>query len=117
MTGQRTHKPGNPKPGSRKRGFYSQDFTSQELHDLQQSGGESLDQEIDLLRVAIRGLFVEFSQAEEVKVKAAALSSLSNAAARLARLMAIEAARRPDDEDALAAALQQMIEEEDGRHG
>ena len=94
-------------------GFYGEEFTRLEAADLQGALSTGLQDEIALLRVAMRRLFTYANQSEETDPQrwARVLNSLAGAAARLSTLLRTQKELGGSEEDEIMAALNQALKE------
>lgn len=105
-------KPESAEAGDRG-GFYGDEFTRVEARDLGAAVSTGLQDEIALLRVAMRRLFTYANLSEETDPQAWAkvLNSLSGASARLSTLLRTQRELGGSEKDEIMAALNQALKE------
>lgn len=94
-------------------GFYGDEFTRVEARDLGAAVSTGLQDEIALLRVAMRRLFTyaNLSQETDPQAWAKVLNSLSGASARLSTLLRTQRELGGSEKEEIMAALNQALKE------
>ncbi len=107
-----THRKRGGQPGNTnalKHGFYASSFTSTEAADLDAVLAQNLDDEISMLRVALRRTFEVVANAENADAACFALSALGQASTRLAGLLKTQRLLQGSGSVDVAAALNQAL--------
>jgi hypothetical protein len=101
-------------PGNKnalKHGFYASTFTSSENEDLEAVIAQNLDDEITMLRVALRRTFEVVASSADADAACFALSALGQASIRLAGLLKTQRMLQGSGSVDVAAALNQALGE------
>jgi threonine dehydrogenase-like Zn-dependent dehydrogenase len=94
-----------------KHGFYSRQFRDQENLDLEAILAEGLDDEIAMLRVAMRRYFEVAAGIDDIEVLANTVGIMGMAATRLASLLRVRKLIGGGDEEKLLKTINQAIAE------